>query len=400
MKIGIYGGTFDPPHMGHMKSARAAMDLLELDRLFFIPAKIPPHKALPAEAASPEDRFAMTELMADGMGLKDRVQVLNLELCRDGDKSFTVDTLEQLHQMFPEDELWFLMGSDMLLTILDWHQPERIFELAKIGAFSRALDDNLEMLMFHAGALERGYGATIRLLPLKEVTEISSSELRGAVTQGRGEEFLWTPVYGHILSHRLYGTCADLTALTDEELRAVTQSMVKAKRIPHIRGTEWEAVKLAKHWKVNENDARRAAIMHDCTKYYTLDEQLKLCQQYDILLDNLEKGSEKLLHSKTASALARHVFGANPEVEQAIFYHTTGRAAMSELEKVIYIADYMEPNRDFDGVDTLRTLAYENLDKAILLGLEMSAADIKERGNEVHSNSLEAIDYYRSLLSL
>ncbi|MBP1736720.1 MAG: nicotinate (nicotinamide) nucleotide adenylyltransferase [Oscillospiraceae bacterium] len=397
MKIGIYGGTFDPPHMGHMNSAAAAMDLLELDQLFLIPAGIPPHKELPAETASAEDRYAMTALMADGMGVKKRAQVLDLEICRAGEKSYTVETLEQLRKQFPNDELWLLMGSDMLLTILDWHQAERIFELASIGAFARAYDDNLELLRRHAAALEQGYGAAVRLLSVEEITDISSTEIRNALLRGTGEEFLWTPVYGYILQHRLYGTRAELSNLSDGELRAVTQSMVKAKRIPHIKGTELEAVRLAKRWKENEADARRAAILHDCTKYFSLEEQLKICEQYDILLDNLEKVSEKLLHSKTAAALARHVFGADKEVEQAIFYHTTGRAAMSELEKIIYIADYMEPTRDFDGVDTLRALAYENLDRAILLGLEMSVTDIQSRGNIVHPNTLEAIDYYRSV---
>lgn len=397
MKIGVYGGTFDPPHMGHMKSARAAMDLLELDKLLFIPARIPPHKALPTVTASPEARFEMTALMADGMGLKERVEVVDIELRRFGDKSYTVDTLETLREQYPDDELWFLMGSDMFLTVLNWYQSERIVKLANIGAFARSNEDNLDMLLFHAGALERGYGAKVKLLPLPEVTEISSTEIRETVIGEKGDTFLWTPVYGYILKNKLYGTNADLTALSDDDLRAVTQSMVKAKRIPHILGTEHEAIRLAQRWNACEADARHAAILHDCTKYLTLEEQLKLCEQYDILLDNLEKGSEKLLHSKSASALARHVFGANAEVETAIFYHTTGRAGMSTLEKIIYMADYMEPNRDFDGVDALRKLAYENLDRAILLGLQMSAADIEVSGKSVHPHTLEAINYYKQV---
>ena len=129
MKIGIYGGTFNPPHLGHMAAAQAAMAVLGLDKLFFIPAALPPHKELPADGAGAEHRLAMTALMADGLGesigRRGDVEALDIELRRTG-KSYTADTLEELHSRFPEDELWLLMGTDMFLTIQNWYQPERI----------------------------------------------------------------------------------------------------------------------------------------------------------------------------------------------------------------------------------------------------------------------------------
>ena len=123
MKIGIYGGTFDPPHLGHMEAARAAAALLELDRVLFIPASIPPHKALPPDTVSAQDRLAMTAMMADGvcleLGRPGLAQADGMELDRAG-KSYTADTVTELRRRFPEDELWLLMGTDMFLTLQSW----------------------------------------------------------------------------------------------------------------------------------------------------------------------------------------------------------------------------------------------------------------------------------------
>ncbi|MCD8005153.1 MAG: nicotinate-nicotinamide nucleotide adenylyltransferase, partial [Oscillospiraceae bacterium] len=134
MKIGIFGGTFDPPHLGHMEAARTAVAALELDRLLFVPARTPPHKNLPEDGASPAQRLEMTELMADGLGMPGVARASGLELEREG-KSYTADTLRQLHELFPQDELWLLVGSDMFLSLHRWSRPEEIMALAGVAAF-------------------------------------------------------------------------------------------------------------------------------------------------------------------------------------------------------------------------------------------------------------------------
>ena len=133
MKIGVYGGTFNPPHLGHVTAARAVFELLKLDLL---PDREPPHKALPAGSPTPEQRLEMTRLAGEQLGLGDRVQVLDLELKRTG-RSYTSDTLAQLKERYPEDELWLLMGTDMFLTIQTWHEAEKILSLAGIATFGR-----------------------------------------------------------------------------------------------------------------------------------------------------------------------------------------------------------------------------------------------------------------------
>ena len=398
MKIGIYGGTFDPPHLGHMEAARVAMETLSLDRLLIIPDREPPHKDLTVEAASPQQRLAMAALMADGLG--PRAEASDLEICREG-KSFTADTVEELHQAFPEDELWLLMGTDMFLTVQNWYQPERIFQYAGVAAFARHEEDTEELFAQQSKFLEETYHARTTVVPLPQVKEIASRDLRRMLasewTGGNVDpaQYLWTPVYGYILLHGLYGTHADLKQLSDKHLRAISYAMVKAKRLPHIQGTEETAAALAAFWGVSPEKARRAAILHDCTKYWTLEQHLETCAKYGVELDELECVSVKLLHSKSAAALAQYVF-AEPEEEcRAISAHTTGKPGMTTFDKILYLADYMEPTRDFDGVEELRRLVWEDLDRAMILGLEMSIEDLKEKGATVHPNTWGTLEELR-----
>ena len=392
MKIGIYGGTFNPPHLGHMAAAKAAVAALGLDKLLLIPAAIPPHKALPSDTPAPEHRLAMVEKWADGMGAGAEVSALELE--REG-KSYTSDTLRAIRQTYPDAELWLLMGTDMFLTLHLWHEPEVILSLAGICAFGRTEQDGEALFAPQREQLQKNFDAKITTITLPGLVDISSTRLREQLENGGGGQYLLPSVYGYILMHRLYGTKADLKNLDLNQLRACSYSMMRAKRIPHVMGVEEEAVKLAQRWGADPELARRAGILHDCTKYYELPEQLDICEEYGVRLDALEQKAVKLLHSKTGACIARGVFGQPDAVYDAIFWHTTGKADMTTLEKVLYIADYMEPNRDFDGVERLRHLAYTDLDKAMLLGVEMTIQEMQQRQVPIHKNTLQARDWLR-----
>ena len=392
MKIGIYGGTFNPPHLGHMAAAKAAVAALGLDKLLLIPAAIPPHKALPSDTPAPEHRLAMVEKWADGMGAGAEVSALELE--REG-KSYTSDTLRAIRQTYPDAELWLLMGTDMFLTLHLWHEPEVILSLAGICAFGRTEQDGEALFAPQREHLQKDFDAKITTITLPGLVDISSTRLREQLENGGGGQYLLPSVYGYILMHRLYGTKADLKNLDLNQLRACSYSMMRAKRIPHVMGVEEEAVKLAQRWGADPELARRAGILHDCTKYYELPEQLDICEEYGVRLDALEQKAVKLLHSKTGACIARGVFGQPDAVYDAIFWHTTGKADMTTLEEVLYIADYMEPNRDFDGVERLRHLAYTDLDKAMLLGVEMTIKEMQQRQVPIHTNTLQARDWLR-----
>ena len=392
MKIGIYGGTYNPPHLGHVTAARAVFELLKLDKLLLIPAGMPPHKAMPAGSPTAEQRLEMTRLAGEQLGLKDKVEVLDIELHREG-KSYTADTLEELKKRYPEDELWLLMGTDMFLTIQAWHKPEKIFELAGIAAFGRTEEDTEELFSIQREYLYRTYPqARLFTLTVPGVIDVSSTQLREELKRGGGGSLLPPAVYGYILREGLYRTGLDLKNLTLEQLRPIAMSFLKHKRIPHVLGTEQEAIRLAERYGADVEKARRAALLHDCTKKLEMEDQLALCKQYGIELDELEQEALKLLHSKTGAAIARNVFGVDDELYSAIWYHTTGRANMTLLEKIIYLADYIEPTRDFPDVDVLRKACYEDLDKGLLLGLEMSIEEMQRMGNPVHHATVEARD--------
>ena len=395
MKIGIYGGTFNPPHLGHLTAARAVFELLNLDQLLLVPAGMPPHKELPAGSPTPEQRLEMTRLAGEQLGLGDKVRTLDIELERGG-RSFTSDTLAQLKARYPDSELWLLMGTDMFLTLQAWHEPEKILSLAGIAAFGRTEEDTEELFSAQRNYLYQTYPqARIFTLTIPGVIDVSSTELREKLAKGQGGNLLAPAVYGYILREGLYNTDADLKRLPISRLRPVALSYLKHRRIPHVLGTEQEAIRLAERYGADVEKARVAALLHDCTKKLDMPAQLALCGQYGIALDELEQKALKLLHSKTGAAIARDVFGVDDEIYSAIWYHTTGHADMTKLEKIIYLADYIEPSRDFPGVDTLRKVCYEDLDKGLLLGLEMTIEEMTAMGNPVHRATVEARDWLK-----
>lgn len=198
MRIGIMGGTFNPPHMGHINAARAAKSELELHRLIFIPTGVPPHKQMATGSPSSADRLEMTRLAARIVD----AEVSDIEILREG-KSFTVDTLREIKSKLPDDELWLIMGTDMFLTIESWREPRTIFELVNIAAVPRDKND-LEILRKHGRLLKEKYGAVSRIIETEAVT-ISSSELRPDINSNGLLEFLPEEVRAYIAKNKLYG---------------------------------------------------------------------------------------------------------------------------------------------------------------------------------------------------
>ena len=390
MRIGIYGGTFNPPHIGHVHAAQEAARVLGLDKLLIVPDNVPPHKTLPAGSPTNAQRLEMVRLAFGGIPC---AEVSDMELCRAG-KSYSVDTVCQVHEQYPDAELWLLMGSDMLEIFHLWHAPEVIVRYAKLATFARGDAWEQEMFEKMLPLLKNNFGAEITLIPM-ETLPASSTESRQMAAQGRAEGLLSEQVLGFIQREGLYGTHVDLKHLTPEQLRPIAMSYLKYKRMAHVRGTEEEAIRLAQRYGADVTEARVAALLHDCTKKLNMEEQLALCEQYGVQLDALEQKALKLLHAKTGAEIARDVFGVNDAVYEAIKWHTTGKADMTLLEKVIYLADYIEPTRDFPGVEELRKTVYEDLDAGLAMGLEMTIEEMEEMGNPVHEKTLEALRFLK-----
>lgn len=178
-----------------------------------------------------------------------------------------------------------------------------------------------------------------------------------------------------------------------EDLEDVVCALLNPKRVKHVLGCRDTAVELAHRWGANEIDAARAGLLHDITKVFDGPAQLTLAQEYGIMLDDFLQANPKTLHALTGAYVAREMFGENDAVFHAIESHTTGKANMNMLETIIYVADYMEPNRDFPGVENLRYLTTVNMKQALQCGLEMTLEHLKEQGARVSPASREALEY-------
>lgn len=197
MKYGILGGTFDPPHNGHLKIAAAARSALGLAQIVFIPAGQPPHK-LDDPVSPAATRLAMLEL---ALARHPNFVISRLELLRAG-PSYTVDTLRELHQTLGDDaEIYFIMGMDSLQNFHTWHQPQEIVKLCKLAVLRRpGFDVDLDTLEKQVP----GVTASVVIIPGPEF-DISASEIRARVRRGESIRGLVPPaVAAFIKTNRLY----------------------------------------------------------------------------------------------------------------------------------------------------------------------------------------------------
>lgn len=386
-RIGVYGGSFNPPHLGHIFAASCARSLLGLDKVVLIPAAIPPHKAVADGSPDGETRFTLTQLACAGEA---GMEVSRMELDRGG-PSYTVDTLRQLRVCYAQDELYLLMGTDMFLSFFQWREPDVIARLAIPVCMARVHADAAlsAQLDAQAEAIQAAFGVRPVILQ-NDCLEISSTEVRRLLFFGIADTCLHPAVLAKIEQDGLYGVGGQYHALPFDALRRVSLSLHKQKRRAHAQGVSDTAVLLAEKYGADPIDAARAGILHDITKALTPEQQRALVDHWALPVSEFEYEQAKLLHAKTGAAAARRIFGENEAVISAIRYHTTGRAGMSLLEKIIYIADYMEPNRDFPGVDRLRAAVWRDLDEGVLLGIDMTLAQLAEKGQIACEDSLAA----------
>lgn len=384
MVIALYGGSFNPPHLGHADAARVSLGLLEPEKLILIPVSVPPHKSLAPNSPTALERLELAQLAATDIP---NAIVSDYEVMLGDKPSYSAQTAEHFAGEYPGARIVFLIGTDMLLTFEGWYEFERILAVAELAVFPRENGDLARIEKFSDYMREK-YSAKITIIP-KCPLPMTSSEIRAALPQRKGREMLSDAVYASIIKNRYYGAKPDFAWLREQ-----AKSLLNPKRVPHVLGCEEEAVRLAMRWGEDPEDAAEAGILHDITKKLGAAEQLLLCEKYDIILDTTEKENPKLLHAKTGAELAKDCFGVSDRVHDAIFWHTTGRPEMTLLEKIIYMADYIEPNRNFEGVDTLRALAYKNIDEAMYLGLKMSMDDICQRGVVPHPRSIETLDWF------
>ncbi len=373
--IGLLGGTFNPIHYGHLLMAEAALRELKLDRIILMPDGDPPHKN--EDIAPKEDRLRMVKLAADG-----RFEVSAMEVDRPG-KTYTVDTLEALHALHPDATFYVIIGADTLHEISRWRDAARVFTLCQFAAFAREGSPLVDI----PGA------EVVRLT--SPIPEISATDIRQRVHRGYALEGLTPPVVAdYIGACRLYDPPVQMSP---KAIRKRLKDDLPSSRYRHVIGVADTIVALAKQHGYPEKRARLAGLLHDCAKAMSLDQMRATVDTYGVHVDPLRRQTRELLHAPASAAMARAVYGVtDPEILRAIWYHNTTRIGMSQLDKLLCLADMIEPSRKPQPwLPNLRLLAMQDLDAALLEMLRRKLAFIQLRGKDAHPDtaaSLAAID--------
>lgn len=384
MRIGIFGGTFNPPHKGHKRMALEMMKAASLNKMLIIPTFTPPHKNA-TDLASGKDRVKMCELLFS----EDCFTVSDIEMKREG-KSYTVDTLTELKKIYPDDELFLIIGSDMLLSFDRWYRYEDILSMATLCVATRENEISTETLSDYA---ETKLGLSEGAYILSEMSPMvcSSTEVRNMVKKGSDLSAVLTEsVAEHIRNYDLYSEVYP-------EYKALLRELLDDYRYIHSLGVAESAKELAAIYGYDEDKAYKAGLLHDIMKNATKEYQLQIMEKGGIILSQAEKNNPKLWHAMAGECYLRDEMGiTDEELLGAIRYHTTGKAGMNLLEKIVYIADYISKERNYPDVDVMRRLSKEvSLEEASLYALRFSIRKFESIGGIIHTDS---IDYYNELI--
>ena len=395
--IAIMGGTFDPIHNGHLVTAEAVRHRFNVDRVVFMPAGQPAHKA-DQKVTHNEHRYLMTVLATMR---NENFEVSRIEIDRPG-LTYTIDTIEELKKMCRTDvRLYFITGADAIHQIMTWKEPERLLTLCDFVAVTRPGYDRTK-LFADIGEIREKYESRIHYMEVPALA-ISSSDIRQRARKGEPIKYLLPQeVEDYIYKFGLYQEDTNKEVkfmLSVETMQEKLQSALSVKRYIHTLGVAEEAVKLAQiYGSVQEQQkARVAGLLHDCAKDYPESMRLRFCKEYKVKTDEIMNKQTDLIHPFLGAEVAKREYQVMDEdVLNAIRYHTTGRKEMSLLEKIVFVADYIEPNREkFGGLEEARRLAYLNLDKAMKYILENTIEYVRARGRLLHPLSVEALEYYR-----
>ncbi|HJC43366.1 MAG TPA: bis(5'-nucleosyl)-tetraphosphatase (symmetrical) YqeK [Candidatus Mediterraneibacter gallistercoris] len=187
--------------------------------------------------------------------------------------------------------------------------------------------------------------------------------------------------------------------MTEEllEIRKDLSKKLKKERFEHTIGVMYTASSLAMCYGEDIQKALTAGLLHDCGKYCSAKDQIKLCRKYDIQLTESELEMPALVHAKLGAYLARHEYKIKDQgILDAITYHTTGRPGMTLLEKIIYIADYIEPNRKIiPGLEEIRGIVFQDIDRAVYLSAKNTVRYLNDGGKAVDPTTVSTCEYYR-----
>ena len=352
-RIGVLGGTFDPIHIGHLLLAEAARVQAELSQVLFMPVHIQPFKQ-DADISSDDDRIRMLRLATQNNRY---FQVSTIE-CDKGGVSYTIDSLRALKQEHNGADIFFLIGTDMFLNIEKWKDSDKLIrEFALVvGIRPGYHTDEAESL---AEKLREQYGAYIIFVDNPPI-ELSSTEIRDRVRRS------------DTIRYRVPEKVRQFLLVREKQ---------GEKRFEHTKRVMDLAGDMAARFGDDVFKAETAALFHDYCK-------------------DPNGGTENdINHAGMAAEVARDEFCIiDEDLLNAIRYHTTGRAGMSRLEKILFLADTVEPGRKYKSIKELRETCLDDLDRGTFTVLVELKKYLEMNGIEVSKDTDAAIQYERGKL--
>ena len=368
-RIGIFGGTFNPVHVEHVKMARAATEELGLDKIIIVPTFMPPHKNV--SPASGTDRINMLKIAFKGV---EKAEISDFETESKG-KSYSYITAEHFRAQDKDAEIFMIIGGDMLNDFKTWKNPDRILASVNIAVILREdykCDINAEREYFL-----KTFGKDFTVL--KYVGKIvSSTEIRTYLSFGIEPRGVESDVFGYIKEHGVYKA---------DKYQQYILSRLPIKRVLHTANVVVCALKKAKELGLDYEKVRIAATLHDCAKYddYTAYEGFVLP----------EGVPQSVVHAFLGAFVAERVLGVtDTEILDAIRYHTSGKADMSTLSKLIFVADMVEEGRTYDGVEVLRQAYEKDFESCFRLCLKEEVQHLLGKKKYIYAETLNAYEYY------
>lgn len=375
MKIGIYGGSFDPPHVEHINIAKNAIKELGLDKLMVVPARLPPHKpnSILLDGCR---RKEMLEIAFKKEISEGKVEISDFELSSQ-EKSYTYLTIKHFKSVYKDAELFFLVGTDMLLDFPTWKNPLSILENAKLFVTKRD-GENLEeakslfnksFIGFSDSLIFAGYAGK----------KISSTDVRHRLLLGLSVEGkICTDVIKYIEDCNLYK--GDFKA-------AFVRKSLPISRLTHTLGVMNLAKTYAKRLKIDENKAVLAAMLHDVAKYSDPNDFKGFTMPPNV--------PKSVVHQFLGAYIAENVLDVKDvDVINAVKYHTTGRKNMSVLEQIVFTADLLEEGRTYEEAPLLRKAVDDDFFEGFKLCLKRLQRFLSSTGDEEYYLTEECYDYY------
>lgn len=409
-KVGIMGGTFDPIHISHLILGETAYEQFSLDKVLFLPAGNPPHKRNRKGGASDLERVEMVRRAIAGNS--------HFQLCLDemdaSDYSYTYRTLERMKAEHPDTEFYFIVGADSLFDFEKWKEPARICQAASILVAVRDHVDD-ERLSRKMKELEEKLGGHFYRLYSTNL-DISSKMIRDWIRRKKTVRYyVPEPVLAYIADRHIYGMESTLEETEGQgkekirqmsgqyDLKKIEEKLEKhldEDRMRHTRGVMYTAASLAMVYGCSLEKAQVAGLLHDCAKCIPNKKKLKMCLENQIPMTEYEEANPFILHAKLGAFLARQKYGVDDEqILDAITWHTTGKPDMSLLDKIIYLADYIEPGRDkASRLPYIRKLAFQDLDECMYQVLKDTLEYLSVGGSDgIDEMTEEAYGYYREI---